>query len=62
MTMEEYVDNLKPLVPSYFVENTKDWSTSDKMYIFCHYIQIAQMEAYKKSIEELKILIYAKCK
>ena len=55
MTIEEYVENLKELVPAHFIENTKDWSTSDKMYVFLHYIQL-------KNMEEIKTLIYAKCK
>ena len=62
MTIEEYVELLKPLVPSYFVENTKYWSASDKMYIFLHNIQLEKMEEFKESLEELKTLIYAKCK
>ena len=55
MTTEEYVENLKQLVPAYLVECTKDWSTSDKMYVFLNYIQL-------KHMEEIKTLIYAKCK
>ena len=55
MTTEEYVENLKQLVPAHFIECTKDWSTSDKMYVFLHYIQL-------KHMEEIKTLIYAKCK
>ena len=62
MTIEEYVEFLKPLVPSYFVENTKDWSASDKIYIFLHNIQLEKMEEFKESLEELKTLIYAKYK
>ena len=55
MTIEKYVEGLKELVPAHFIENTKDWSTSDKMYVFLHYIQL-------KNMEEIKTLIYAKCK
>ena len=55
MTIEKYVEGLKELVPAHFIENTKDWSTSDKMYVFLHFIQL-------KNMEEIKTLIYAKCK
>ena len=62
MTIEEYVNNLETLVPNHFVENTKDWSTSDKMYAFLHFIQIKKIEEFNQSLEELKTLIYVKCK
>ena len=51
MTTEEYVENLKQLVPDHFIENTKDWSTSDKMYVFLHYIQLKHMEEIKQMIK-----------
>jgi len=51
MTMEEYVEGLKELVPAHFVENTKDWSTSDKMYVFLHFIQLKNMEEIKQMIK-----------
>ena len=51
MTMEKYVEGLKELVPAYFVENTKDWSTSDKMYVFLHFIQLKNMEEIKQMIK-----------
>jgi len=50
MTIEQYVENLKELVPAHFVENTKDWSTSDKMYVFLHYIQLKKMEEIKEIV------------
>lgn len=54
MTTEEYVENLKQLVPDHFIENTKDWSTSDKMYVFLHYIQLKHMEEIKQMIKSSK--------
>ena len=54
MTTEEYVENLKQLVPDHFIENTKDWSTSDKMYVFLHYIQLNNMEEIKQMIKSPK--------
>ena len=54
MTTEEYVENLKQLVPDHFIENTKDWSTSDKMYVFLHYIQLKHMEEIKQMIKSPK--------
>jgi hypothetical protein len=54
MTIEEYVEILKPLVPLYFVENTKDWSASDKMYIFLHNIQLKKMEEFKEMLKSPK--------
>lgn len=54
MTTEEYVENLKQLVPAHFIENTKDWSTSDKMYVFLHYIQLKHMEEIKQMIKSPK--------
>jgi hypothetical protein len=53
MTIEEYVDGLKKIVPEHFIESTKDWSTSDKMYVFLHYIQLSTMDKISK---ELKII------
>ena len=54
MTTEEYVENLKQLVPAHFIECTKDWSTSDKMYVFLHYIQLKHMEEIKQMIKSPK--------
>ena len=56
MTTEEYVENLKQLVPDHFIENTKDWSTSDKMYVFLHYIQLKSMEEIKEIMNEKKVV------
>ena len=56
MTTEEYVENLKQLVPDHFIENTKDWSTSDKMYVFLHYIQLKHMEEIKEIMNEKKVV------
>ena len=62
MTMEKYVEGLKELLPEHFIDNIKDWSVSDRMYVSLHYIQIKQMEEYKESLRELKTLVHAKCK
>ena len=56
MTTEEYVEDLKQLVPDHFIENTKDWSTSDKMYVFLHYIQLKHMEEIKEIMNEKKVV------
>lgn len=53
MKIEEYVENLKELVPAHFIESTKDWSTSDKMYVFLHYIQLKSMEEIKELINQV---------
>ena len=50
MTVEEYVEGLKELLPDYFIENIKDWSTSDKMYVSLHYIQVKQLEDIKEML------------
>ena len=54
MTIEEYVQGLKELVPAHFIEYTKDWSTSDKMYVFLHLIQLKNMEEIKEMIKSPK--------
>ena len=54
MTVEEYVNNLKLIVNPTLVEATKDWSDSDKMYVFLHSIQIQQMEEFKILLKEFK--------
>ena len=50
MKIEEYVENLKELVPAHFIESTEDWSLSDKMYVFLHFIQLKQMEEIKETL------------
>ena len=50
MTIEEYVEGLKELLPVHFIENIKDWSVSDRLYVSLHYIQL-------KNIEEIKQMI-----
>lgn len=54
MTIEEYVDNLKTLVPKSLIQITEDWSASDKMYIFLHNIQITKMEEFKEMLKRTK--------
>ena len=54
MTIEDYVENLKTLVPANFIESTKDWSTSDKMYVFLHFIQLKKMEEIKEMLKSPK--------
>ena len=48
MTIDQYVENLKPLVPAFVVQNTIEWSPQDRMYMFLHYIQIQKMEEFKE--------------
>lgn len=51
MTQEEYIEILKKLVPLDMIENTKDWSVSDRMYVFLHYIQLQEMEDIKELLK-----------
>ena len=54
MTVEQYVINLKTLVPKSLIEATKDWSTSDQLYVFLHNIQLKQMEDIKEILKTPK--------
>lgn len=51
MTQEEYIEILKELVSLKLVEDTKDWSVSDRMYVFLHYIQLQEMEDIKELLK-----------
>lgn len=50
MTQEEYVDSLLFFVTPSLVEFTKDWPTSDKMYVFLHDIQLQKMDLIKEML------------
>jgi len=54
MTVEEYVEGLKDLLPKHFIEAIKDWSVSDRMYVSLHYIQLKNMEEIKQMINSPK--------
>ena len=52
MTIEEYVEKLKELVPPMFVEDSKDWPTSDKLYAYLHMIQLQEMADFKELLKQ----------
>lgn len=52
MTIEEYVEKLKELVPPMFVEDSKDWPTSDKLYTYLHMIQLQEMADFKELLKQ----------
>ena len=54
MTMEEYVERLKLMVPINLVEMVKDWSVSDKMYFFLHHLEIEEMHKICKRLDDLE--------
>lgn len=54
MTQEEYVDRLKQVISKddpNFVDEVKDWSLSDQMYVFLHWIQLQEMEDIKELLK-----------
>lgn len=50
MTVEEYVNKLKPLVDPKLVEDIKDWSIDNQMYILLHNIQLDYMSKFMNKI------------
>lgn len=46
MTLDEYVSELAFAVDPRLVEETKDWSTENKMYVYLHNIQLSFMSLY----------------
>lgn len=52
MTIEEYVELLsKEMIPLTMLEDTKDWSVSDRMYVYLHYIQLQEMADIKELLK-----------
>ena len=57
MTLEEYVAELTFAVDTRLVEETKDWSTENKMYVYLHNIQLSFMSLYMDRLLESEVPI-----
>jgi len=57
MTLEEYVAELTFAVDARLVEETKDWSTENKMYVYLHNIQLSFMSLYMDRLLESQVPI-----
>jgi len=57
MTLEEYVAELTFAVDARLVEETKDWSTENKMYMYLHNIQLSFMSLYMDRLLESQVPI-----
>jgi hypothetical protein len=54
MTTDEYVAKLEDKVKMFddkFVEETKDWATSDKLYVYLHKIQLEYMRQFSEDMD-----------
>lgn len=56
MTPDEYIVRLETRVKEFdpeFVEETKDWSLSDKLYVYLHKIQLDYMSKYYMDLQKV---------
>lgn len=54
MTIDEYVAKLEHQVMKFdevFVKDVKDWSPSDKLYVYLHKIQLEHMNRFSYDLE-----------
>jgi len=57
MTLEEYVAELTFAVDARLIEETKDWSTENKMYVYLHNIQLSFMSLYMDRLLDSQVPI-----
>lgn len=52
MTINEYIKFLEPQVDPVTIYNVQDWNDSDKLYIYLHTIQLANMDKFHKLLQQ----------
>ncbi len=56
MNVSQFVYNLESDVDPNLVEQLRDWSDNDKLYVYLHSIQLEHMKQFKNLVETLLTL------
>jgi len=52
MTIDEYIERIQDMVSPELREETKDWSSQDRLYVYLHTIQLSFMQQYMEMLDE----------
>ena len=54
MNINQFVYNLETQVDPTLVEQTRDWSDENKLYVYLHTIQLEHMRRFEEKLNELR--------